>query len=140
MSMYDFFLAVMIAACYALWGMLGKYYQLPGDWAMTAVLLGSLVGCVGPALPVLRATQMPALFPLAMMFVAGILNGAAMSKHGAQMVQLGPYATSFVVVIIVAMVAWTPTYDRIFNHAVFDGRTFLGLLLAIAAVYVLAGR
>lgn len=126
-----------IAIVYDTWGLLGKYTGATGPWMSAIVFLGTFIGAFAMSAPGVMSSPAPSLGGVALLLLAGILNGVAVYVASVKMVDPSIPSAIFFITLLVLMVVLTPFISWLLNGETLTPRQWLGVLVACLAIYLL---
>jgi len=121
------------------WPVLGKYSGASGAWITIVILVGSAIGGIGPAFPETRGQVMPTTTAFGWLLLAGLVNGVAVYFYAVKAADPQVPTGPFIMTLIVLMVMLTPLFNYLLNGDVLSVRQWLGLGMALLAIFLLAG-
>jgi drug/metabolite transporter (DMT)-like permease len=127
-----------LASAFTLWPMIGKSLQVSGPWVSAIVILMSTVAGLGLAYGDMHAAPVPDIKKILILCAAGILNGAAFYYYGVKANDPAVATGQFAMALILMMVIMTAVFDWVFNGTVLTSQQWLGLGLAIVAIWLIA--
>ncbi len=127
---------LIIGSCWLSWLFIGKYAGVSGGWYISTVTLANFLAVFVLTLGTTVAASVPSLRAIAIMFVAGAINGVGIVIYD-RATASGMSEDRLSTMIFISMVVVAAIVGYFLNDTKFSLERILGLGCAAAAIYLL---
>ena len=138
MNIQSISMAVFIAFGFVCWPIVGSYSRVCGSWVSATVIISTAVTVAIFFFRQLAALPVPSVKAIAILFIAGAINGLAFCFYSNKITDTSIETGAFVVTISILMVVIAPLLDWALNGATPNMSQKLGFVLAIVAIYFMS--
>lgn len=129
--------AIFIALSFNAWGIVAKYFNVPGHLAPFLVITGSFISSLFFSMSKIVNEPLNNYKGLIAILALGLINGYAVDKYGKYCVDIKVPTGVFVSTVVTLQLIFAPFMDYVVNRNIPSSRQIIGVLLSIIAVFIM---